>query len=112
MQEARFDFGRERFRLRDAQDACDQERPAFEEFYDPESRLAVADEMVPAVGGRDEAHDVCGDADLMHVGRRRLRDIRVTLHQDPHLPLLAHGLLRPRDRGRPSDGEGRNMPRK
>ena len=103
MQQPRLDLGRAGLRLRDAQHARDEERPAAEEFQHLEALLALADEMVRAVGRGDVAHDVGDRAHAMHVDRRRIGDLGVALHQDADLALLAHGLLRGRDRARPAD---------
>ncbi len=49
--------------------ARDQERPTAEIFDDLETRLALADEMVGAVGRGDVAHDIGDRAHAMHVDR-------------------------------------------
>ena len=81
----------------------DEERPAVEEFDDLETLLALANEMMRAVRRRDVAHDIGDRAHPMHVDRGRLGDLRVALHQNADLALLAHRLLRGRDRTRPAD---------
>ena len=68
-----------------------------------EALLALADEMVRAVGRRDVAHDVGDRADAVQVVGLGLARPRVALHEDADLALLAHRLLRGGDRpGRPT----------
>ena len=54
------------------QHAGDEERPAVEELDDLEALLALADEVVGAVGRRDVAHDVGDRAHPVHVDRQRI----------------------------------------
>ena len=60
--------------------------------------LALADEMVRAVGRGDVADDVGDRAHAMHVDRGRLGELGIALHEDADLALVAHRLLRGRDR--------------
>ena len=103
MDEARLDVVRHRGRLGDAQHARDEERPAVEELDDLEALLALADEMVGAVGRRDVAHDVGDRAHPVHVDRQGIGGLGVALHQDADRALLAHRLLRRRNRARAAD---------
>ena len=98
------------FALRDPQHAGDQERPAAQKFDDLEALLALADEVVRAVRRGDVAHDVGDGADAMHVDRRRIGDLGVALHQDADRLLLAHRLLRGRDRLGAPDVIGNTSP--
>ena len=101
--EARLDVVRHRGRLGDAQHAGDEERPAVQELDDLEALLALADEMVGAVGRGDVAHDVGDRAHPVHVDRQGIGGLGVALHQDADRALLAHRLLRRRDRARTAD---------
>ena len=65
---------------------------------DLEALLALADEVVRAIGRGDVAHDVGDRAHAVQVDGQRIGDLAVALHQEPDLPLLAHGVLGSRDR--------------
>src|SRR5205807_2409888 len=58
MNEARLDFGRACVRLRNAQDAGNEKWPATKEFEDLESLVALANQMVRAVGPGDVTDDI------------------------------------------------------
>ena len=96
--EPRLDLGRAQIGLGDLHHARDKERPAGEIFGDLKPLLALADEMVRAVRRGDVARDVGDRAHAMHVDRRGVGDIGGTLHEDADLALVAHRLLRRRDR--------------
>ena len=96
--ETRLDLRAAHARLRDLHDARDHERPAGQELADLEALLALADEVMPAVRRGDVAHDVGDRAHAMHVDRRRIGDLRVALHENADLTLIAHGLLGRGDR--------------
>ncbi len=98
--EPRLDFGRTDLRLGDTQYAGDQERPAGEIFSDLKALLALADEMMTAVGRRDVAHDIGQRAHAVHVDRSRIFDLGGALQKNADLALVANGLLRRRDRFR------------
>ncbi len=105
VQEAGLDLRALRIGLGNAHDAGDEKRPALEELQHLEALLALAREMVRAVLRRDVAHEVGDAAHAMHVGGARIGHLRVALHEDAELALLAHRLLRGGDRARPSDGD-------
>ena len=54
--------------------------------------------MVRAIGRGDVAHDVGNGAHAVQVDGQRIGDLAIALHQEPDLPLLAHGVLGSRDR--------------
>jgi len=111
MDEARLDLGRARLRLRDAQDAGDEERPAVEEFRDLEALVALAHEMVRAVRRGDVAHDTRHRPHAVHVDGGGISNIGGPLHQDSDLPLLAHRLLCRRNRARTSERDRQHQVR-
>ena len=59
--------------------------------------------MVRAVRRRDVAHDIGERAHAVHVERGRLGHLGVALQKNADLPLIAHRLLRGRDRFRPAE---------
>ena len=101
--ETRLDVGRRRLRLRDPQDARDEERPAGQEFDDLEPLLALADQMMRAVRRGDVAGDVGDRPHAVHVDRQRIGGLGVALHQDADRPLIPHRLLRGSKRARTAD---------
>ena len=92
-----------RLRLRNAQHAGDEERPAAQIFDDLETLLALADQVMRAVRRGDVAHDVGDRAHAVHVDRGRVGDVGRALQQNADLTLVAHRLLRGGDRLRPAD---------
>jgi len=110
--EASFHFGAGRLGLGDLQHACDEERPAVQILDHLEALLALADEMMRAIRPGDVAHDIGERAHAMHVDRRRLRHLSVPLQQDADLALIAHCLLRGRDRFRPAERDRQHETRK
>ena len=98
VQEARFHLGRLRLLVRNALHARDQERPAGEELERLEALVPLGDEVVRAIGRGDIAHDIGNGAHAVQVDGQRIGDLTVALHQEPDLPLLAHGVLGSRDR--------------
>ena len=72
---ARFDLRRAHARLGNLHDAGDQERPARQIFADLEALLALADQVIGAVGRGDVAHDIGDRAHAMHVDRGRIVDV-------------------------------------
>jgi hypothetical protein len=105
VKKSRLDLGRARGRLRNAQHASDEERPAVEELGHLKALVALDHEMMAAVGRGHVAHDIGDGAHPMHVDRRRLGDIGGALHQDADLALVAHRLLRRRDRPLPAHAD-------
>ena len=101
--EPRLDLRSARVRLRDLHDAGDEEGPACQVFDDLKTPLALADEMVRAVGRGDVADDVGDRAHAMHVDRGRVGELGIALHEDADLALVAHRLLRGGDRLRASE---------
>ena len=73
--EARLDLRRAHARLGNLHDARDQERPARQIFADLEALLALADQVIGAVGRGDVAHDIGDRAHAMHVDRGRIVDV-------------------------------------
>ena len=110
--EARFDFGGENPRLRDAQHARHQERPAAQIFDDLKTLLALADQVMRTIGRRDVAHDVGDRTHAVHVDRARIGNFAVALQKDSDLTLFPHRLLRGTDRLRPAERNGQHLPRK
>ena len=103
VQHPRLDLGRLRQRLRNPQDARDEERPAAEKLDDLEALLALADQVMRAVGRGDVAHHIGDRAHPMHVDRGRIRHLGVPLHQDADRTLVAHRLLGGGDRALAAD---------
>jgi hypothetical protein len=101
--EPRLDLRSARVRLRDLHDAGDEEGPTCQVFGDLKTPLALADEMVRAVGRGDVADDVGDRAHAMHVDRGRVGELGIALHEDADLALVAHRLLRGGDRFRASE---------
>ena len=101
--EARFHLGALGLGLGDLQHARDKERPAAQILDDLKALFALADEMMRAVRRRDVAHDIGERAHAMHVERRRLGHFRIPLQENADLALVAHRLLRSRDRFRPAE---------
>ena len=89
----RLDLGRVRVGFGDLQHARNKERPAAEILNDLESLFALADQVMRAVGRGDVAHDIGERTHPMHVDRRRIGDLGVTLQQNANLALVAHRLL-------------------
>src|SRR6202030_3355812 len=112
MKEARLDFGRARVRLRNAQDAGDEKWPAAKEFEDLESLVALANQMVRAVGPGYVADDIGDGAQPMHIDRRRVGDVRAALHQNTDLALIAQSSLGGSNRARAADCNRHHVPRK
>jgi hypothetical protein len=107
-----FHFGRPAHRILDPLDAGHEEGPALEIFEHPEALLALADEMMRAVGCGDVAKHGADGADVVEVRAGRLVDRGVTLQQDADRTLLPHRLLGRADRDRPSDGDREDETRK
>ena len=72
---ARFDLRRAHAGLGNLHDARDQERPARQIFADLEALLALADQVVGAVGRGEVAHDIGDRAHAMHVDCGRIVDV-------------------------------------
>jgi hypothetical protein len=75
-------------------DAGEVERHAGLEVEHPKAPLALHDEVVGAVLGRDVAQHARHRAVVVQVRRRRIVDRRIALQQETHLALGAHGLAR------------------
>ena len=73
--ETGFDFGRARLRFWNPQHAGNHKGPAGQIFDDLESLLALADQMMRSVRGRDVAHDIGERAHAMHVDRGRIFNV-------------------------------------
>ena len=65
IEEARLDFGTARGGLGNAGNLGHQERPALQKIHDLEALVALADEVVVAVGGGNVAHQIGNGADAI-----------------------------------------------
>ena len=99
-------------RLLDAVDARDQERIAAQEIHDAKALLALAHEVMRAIRRRHIAHEIGQGADAVQVERLRLRELRIALHEDADLALLANRLLGGADRARAADRDREHRPGK
>ena len=68
--------------------------------------------MVRAVGPGDVADDIGDGAEPVHIGRRRVGDVRAALHQNTDLALIAQSLLGGSNRARAADCNRHHVPRK
>jgi len=93
MYETCLDLRGVRLRLRNAQDAGDEKRPAIEEFHHLEALISLANEMMAPIRRGDIAHDVGDRAHAVHIDRGRIGDVGGPLHQDADLALIADCLL-------------------
>jgi hypothetical protein len=66
--------------------------------------------VVTAVGRGDVTHDVGERAHAVHVDRGRILDLGGTLQQNADLALIAHGLLRGRNRFRTAERNRQHQP--
>lgn len=105
-------LGRARIWLGNPQNAGDEERPAGVELENLEPLLALADQMVRAIGAGDIANDIGGGAQTVHVGWRGLRNLRAALHDDADLALITQSLLGGGNRAGATNGNRHHMPRK
>ena len=87
------DLGRARLRVWYPQHTRDEERPAAQELGDMKPFLALADDVVRAVGRCHVAQDVGRRADAVEAVRGGVFLRRIPLQDDADRPLLAHGLL-------------------
>jgi hypothetical protein len=85
--------------LLDPLDPCDQERPAMQELDDAKARLPLHDEVIGFIGTGDVAQHVRDRPHAVHVERRRVLQLCVSLGEDADRPALAHRRLRAVDRG-------------
>ena len=92
-----------------------QEHPArgqigllVEDFRQPATLDALADQVVLAVRARHVAQDVGDRADLVEVGTAGIVGRRIALKHDQHLALLAHRLLGGGDGTGTADGQRRD----
>ena len=85
--------------------ARDKEVVAIEELQHAKALLALADDMVSAVGRGDVAQHVGGGADPVQVVGTRLFDLALTLQQHAERALVACGKLGGGDRANAADGD-------
>ena len=111
MKEARLDLGGMRIRLWNPRNTGDQERPAVEELDNLKSLVAMANEMMRAVGSCYVSNDIGNRAHAVHVNRRWIRHIGVALHEQADLKLIAHHLLGGGDRPLAADRNRDHMSR-
>ena len=109
IEKARLDFRGPGVRFGNPQHARDKKRPAGEEIRDLETLVALAHEVMAAVRRGDVAHDICDRAHSVHIERRGVIRLRIPLHQDADLPLVAQGLLGGGDRARAADRDRHHM---
>jgi hypothetical protein len=110
VQPAGFDFAIEHDDFLVRLNPCHEKRLLAHIVQDGKALLALADQMMRAIGGRDEAHDGRRRADLMQPVGFRVLDGGILLQQQPDAALGAHRFLGGRQRTFAVNGNGQHDP--